>query len=103
MIMELIRIRTKVESETLHLPELRALIGKAVEVVVIELPPATREEVFSEAVHVPETAEGRAVQQARFRAWRADPRFEHLWPMIDRLLEGGASPAEATSKPRAAS
>jgi hypothetical protein len=55
--------------------------------------PETRDEVFAEAVHVPETAEGRATQQARFRAWRADSRYEHLWPMIDRLIEADAPPA----------
>ena len=31
-----LRIRTRVDSETLHLPELRALIGKDVEIIVIE-------------------------------------------------------------------
>jgi hypothetical protein len=91
--MEPIRIRTKVESETLHLPQLKALIGKRVEIFVIELAPASREEVFAEAVHVPDTAEGRAAQQAKFREWRADPRFEHFWPMIERLVEVEAAPA----------
>ncbi len=91
--METIRIRTKVESETLHLLQLQPLIGKAVEIFVVELAPASREEVFAEAVHVPDTAEQRAAQQARFREWRADPRFEHLWPMIERLIEADEVPA----------
>jgi hypothetical protein len=32
----MIRIRRKLESETLHLPELRSMIGKAVEIIVKE-------------------------------------------------------------------
>ncbi len=91
--MEPIRIRTKVESETLHLPQLKPLIGKAIEIFVVELVPASREEVFAEAVHVPDAAEERAAQQAKFREWRADPRFEHLWPMIERLIEADKAPA----------
>lgn len=90
--MESIRIRTKVESETLHLPQLKPLIGKPVEILVVELPPAAREEVFAEAIHVPETPGERAAQQAKFRAWRADPCFEHLWPMIERLIEADEPP-----------
>ena len=31
-----LRIRTRVHSETLHLPELRPLIGKEVEIIVME-------------------------------------------------------------------
>ncbi len=91
--MEPIRIRTKVESETLHLPQLKPLIGKVVEVFVVEIAAASREEVFAEAVHVPDTAEERAAQQAKFRAWCADPRFEHLWPMIERLIVADENPA----------
>lgn len=42
--MNTIRIRKKLESETLHLPELHALVGKDVEIVVTEaaaVPPTT--------------------------------------------------------------
>lgn len=35
-----VRIHRKIESETLHLPELRPLIGKCVEIIVLEEPPA---------------------------------------------------------------
>jgi hypothetical protein len=35
--MNTIRIRRKLESETLHLPELRGLIGKDVEIFVTEV------------------------------------------------------------------
>ncbi len=38
--MKPIRVRKKIESETIHLPELRPLIGKTVEIVVTEEPAA---------------------------------------------------------------
>lgn len=34
--MNAVRIHRKIESETLHLPELKPLIGKSVEIIVIE-------------------------------------------------------------------
>ncbi|MCI0740834.1 MAG: hypothetical protein L0Y72_17435 [Gemmataceae bacterium] len=34
--MNALRIRRKLESETLHLPELKALIGKNVEIIVLD-------------------------------------------------------------------
>ena len=40
--MEPIRIRTTLESDTLTLPELRPLIGKAVEIRVVERKPGKR-------------------------------------------------------------
>ncbi len=39
--MNAIRIRTMVRSETLHLPEIKPLVGKAVEIIVLEEPQAT--------------------------------------------------------------
>jgi hypothetical protein len=38
--MNAIRIRTTLESETLYLPELKPLIGRAVEIIVLEDAPA---------------------------------------------------------------
>jgi hypothetical protein len=81
-----IRIRKKIDSETLYLPELKPLVGTIVEIVVVELTPATRDEFYGEAAHVPEAPEERAAQQELFRRWRADPRFECYWPILDRLL-----------------
>jgi hypothetical protein len=44
--MRAIRIHRRVDSETLRLPELRELIGKEVEIVVLEEPaPASRQPV----------------------------------------------------------
>lgn len=34
--MNAIRIRTTLDSETLHLPELRSLVGRSVEIIVLE-------------------------------------------------------------------
>ena len=34
--MNAIRIRKKIESETLHLPELKPLVGRTVEIIVLE-------------------------------------------------------------------
>ena len=34
--MNAIRIRKTIESETLHLPELRPLVGRTVEIIVLE-------------------------------------------------------------------
>ncbi len=104
--MTTIRILTKVDGEVLHLPELKPMIGKTVEVIVTEIVPASREEFYAEAAHVPQTPEEQEAQEATFRAWRADPRFERFWPLIDRWLgERGTSPANgpAASHGQAAS
>jgi hypothetical protein len=45
--MNAIRIRKKIESETLHLPELKPLIGKTVEITVLEAPPSAQTSVGS--------------------------------------------------------
>jgi hypothetical protein len=38
--MNAIRIRRKLDSDTLHLPELRPLLGRTVEIIVLEEAPA---------------------------------------------------------------
>jgi hypothetical protein len=102
--MKTVHVRKKIDSETLHLPELAALIGKPAEIFIVELPPASREEFFAEAVSLPETPEGRAAQAAKFRAWRQDPQFEHFWPALDRYLAEDAqdqAPPPAREEPAA--
>src|SRR5688572_26459467 len=74
-LMKTIHVRTKLESDTLHLPELRDLIGKHVEITVREESPSRRDEFYAELGRVPETEEAFAAQAATFRAWRADPGF----------------------------
>jgi hypothetical protein len=48
---------------------------------------AERQEVIAEALHHPENAEECAAQQARFQAWLKDKRYQHLWPMLERLTQ----------------
>ena len=48
---------------------------------------AERELLFAEALHAPETPEESSAQQAKFRAWRKDERYQHLWPMLGRLIQ----------------
>ena len=84
--MQRIHVMKKIDSEYLHLPELKPFVGKMVEIVVAEVAPATREEFYAEAGHLPATPEEWLQQQVTFLAWRADPRFERFWPLIDRFL-----------------
>jgi hypothetical protein len=86
--MTAIRIRTTLESDTLHLPELKPLIGQTVEITVQAKPdPAVREEFYTVIGRVPDTEEEWAGRQAKFRAWRSDPRFAAYWPTLDHILE----------------
>ena len=55
---------------------------------------SSREQVFAEALRQPETQEQRSAQQVRFQAWREDPRYQHLWTMLDRLIQ--PAPASET-------
>jgi hypothetical protein len=72
--MNAIRVRRRIESETLHLPELKPLIGKTVEIIVVEEPtPMVR----------PGTgdwdAAARAVQDLKdydFNAWREQRDYD---------------------------
>lgn len=52
--MNAIRIRKRIDSETLHLPELRAMLGKEVEIIVLEETAVPTEEA-SEPSTTPET------------------------------------------------
>jgi hypothetical protein len=47
---------------------------------------ATAEEFYGKAGHIPDSAAEWVDQQETYRAWRADPRFELHWPLLDRLL-----------------
>jgi len=49
--MNAVRIRKRVDSDTLHLPELRAMIGKDVEIIVLEEPAAQAASQDLTAVH----------------------------------------------------
>src|SRR4051794_20800237 len=81
--MAAIRIRNRLDSDTLHLPELQPLIGKTVDIVVVEhtlAPPAgpleTGETMFAlMPKHEPLTPAERA-------AFLADPAYKDLWPLL---------------------
>jgi hypothetical protein len=72
--MNAIRIRKTIESETLHLPELKPLIGRTVEIIVMEEPapgvhPGTGDwEAAAEA--------SRALAGYDFDAWREQRAFD---------------------------
>ena len=85
--MSTIRIRKKLDSETLHLPELRPLIGRTVEIIVEEQPTQSLRDEFYEAVaRIPETESDWDDQRKTFRVWRDDPRFEAYFPLLEHLL-----------------
>jgi hypothetical protein len=82
----MIKLRRKLDSETLHLPELKPLIGRTVEITVEEQLPEVRDEFYAEAARFPESEEAFEAQKAIFRNWRGDPRFEPYWSVLDHLL-----------------
>ena len=87
--MSAVRIRRKIDSDTLTLPELRPFIGRTVEIVIEDQPTsaaATAAEFWSYAGNLPTTEAEFSAQQHQFRRWRTDPHFEPHWPMIDRFL-----------------
>jgi hypothetical protein len=82
----MVRIRRKLDSETLHLPELRPFIGRTVEITIEEQVPTVRDEFWAEAARLPDTMEAFEAQKAIFRIWRSDARFEPYWFVIDAIL-----------------
>jgi hypothetical protein len=82
----MIKLRRKLDSETLCLPELKPLIGRTVEITIEERLPETRDEFYAEAARSPETEAAFQNQKTLFRNWRNDPRFEPYWSILDLLL-----------------
>jgi hypothetical protein len=72
--MNAIRIHKVIDSETLHLPELKPLIGKAVEIIVLE------EQAANQALTTDAWADAaRAVRELKdydFDAWREQREFD---------------------------
>jgi len=58
-------------------------MGEVGEIMSADWTAAERQEVIAEALHHPETVEESTAQKAKFRAWLKDPRFQHLWPMLE--------------------
>ena len=92
--MNAIRIRKHIDSDTPHLPELRALIGKTVEIIILDETSnsvfeqlETEETFFGLAPPLPTPEEYRANLE-QFRAMRNDPAHAKLWPYIDLVLSG---------------
>jgi hypothetical protein len=84
--MDVLRFSKTIESETLHLPKLKPLIGQTVAITVEVVTPEVRDEFWPEAGRLPESEEALDAQKARFRDWRSDPRFRPYWAMLDGLL-----------------
>src|SRR4051794_14468060 len=82
----MVKIRRKLDSDTLHLPEIKPLIGRTVEITVEEQPPEVRDEFYAELGRTPQTVEEFEAQKAIFRNWRDDPRFEPYWGVLDHAL-----------------
>ena len=59
-----------------------------------------RQEVIAEALHFPESAEAYVAQQAKFQAWLKDRRYQHLWPMLERLTQAVPSASMPESAPQ---
>jgi hypothetical protein len=82
----MVRVHRKIDSETLHLPELKPLIGRTVEITVEEKLPEVRDEFYAELGRLPETVEAYEAQLVIFRKWRKDPRFQPYWGVLDHAL-----------------
>ena len=66
--MSAIRIRTRIDSDTLTLPELRPFIGRTVEIVIEESPAdSAAHEFWAYAANLPVTEAEFAAQQEQFR------------------------------------
>jgi hypothetical protein len=84
--MTAIRIRTTVDSETLHLPELKPLVGRTVDITISAGPdPATRDAFHDLLAKVPASEAMWADRQATLRGWQAESRFEPYWPVIEQM------------------
>jgi len=92
--MNAIRIRKLIDSDTPHLPELQALIGKTVEIIILDETPNPEfiqletEETFFALAPPPPTPEEQAANLEKFRAMRNDPAYAKQWPFLDLLLAG---------------
>jgi hypothetical protein len=82
----MIRIQRTLDSETLHLPEVKPLIGRTVEITVEEQVPEVRDEFYAETSQFPRSIEEFESQKAILQNWRSDSRFKPYWSLIDQRL-----------------
>jgi hypothetical protein len=61
--MNAIRVRRKIDSETLHIPELRGMIGREVEIIVLEDKPSSIEGIDPQAFWKGKTVDELAAEQ----------------------------------------
>ena len=92
--MNAIRIRKLIDSDTPHLPELQGLIGKTVEIIILdetsvpEFKQLEMAETFFGLAPPPPTPEEAAANLENFRAMYNDPAYAKQWPYIDLVLAG---------------
>ena len=99
--MKTIHIRTKVESDTFHLPELRGLIGRRSR-SSSGRQVAGRSETSSTPNLPGPPDEGHAARRRRFRRVAGRPRgFEAYWPHLEHLIARD-SPVAARGRASAA-
>ncbi len=80
-------VRSKVDSEILHPPEMRSLDTSAVDTTSSEVIDTDASGDFYDTVgSIPADESQWSNRQSTFRTWRADSRFAAYWPMLDRLL-----------------
>ncbi|HUY31996.1 MAG TPA: hypothetical protein VMV69_04385 [Pirellulales bacterium] len=85
--MSAIHIRKTVDSETLHLPELKPLLGRIVDITILAGPDAGARGAFHDLLRtVPESEAMWAERQATLRGWQLDSSFEPYWPVIGQML-----------------
>ena len=98
--MNVIRIRRRVDSDTLHLPELQALLGKTVEIIIREETtapvPSNLDFFLALAPREP------PLEPQELAALRADPTYQKIWPLLD-LVGKDVVDAAAIAELRAAS
>src|SRR5687767_8530 len=82
--MAVIRIHKHIDSETLHLPELKPLFGQTVEIVILDeeasrwMGTETRETFFALA-----PKDEKPLTPEEIKAMLADPQYKDLWPLLE--------------------
>jgi hypothetical protein len=93
--MTVIQIQRKIDSDTLRLPELRALIGKTVEITVTEIAPGERDCLESRDTAAPPCAPALEGLRDRLTA--------EQYEALAAIASAGGPDAEAIRRLRAAS
>jgi len=90
--MNAIRIRKQIDSETIHLPDLRGLIGKTVEIIVLDESPSSAEPLETTATFWGLRPQGREVTPSERQAELAQLRvLARTDPKLAAFLEAAAA------------